>query len=478
MLKQYILLERLIDKSELLFGVIIVAIATVAICYVLWRGKSKTANLINIHANGDEITGYSNFSKFVNDAAIMLKYDDLKYAVGYIDISNFKTINDFYGRSKGDRVLKNVADRVHDIVVPDGIFARIFADRFVFLMPYLDIESLKYVIETYLSEIEFEIEELKETIKINCNCGIYEVKDYSEDINAMVDKAAIAAGISKQSIEKMVTVLHDDVSNRIITNQKYTYMMKKALDNREFVVYIQPKVSLRNGRIVGGEALVRWMSAENGMIPPNDFIPLFEQNGFVTKVDFYVLERVCSMLKKRTEWGKTNVPISVNQSRMHIYDNMYINKLINTIDKYGVSKDDLIFELTESALTDNINDMILLIKRMSTLGYKVSMDDFGSGYSSLNTLNILPINELKIDKKFLDDASERSRFIIKSIISMSHGLGISVVCEGVEQAEQVNFLRKVGCDVAQGYFYSKPVPMGDFEKMLDADMKKSIYDEN
>lgn len=455
------------EKNDIIFMAIILTIVVVIIFFIMWRNKGNTIELINKHANMDEVTGYSNFNKFVNDANIMLKYDDVKYVIGYIDVSNFKTINDFYGRKQGDLVLKNVAERVNDIVVPDGIFARVFADRFVFMMPYLDISSLTYIIETYLSEIKFDVEELNETLKISCNCGLYEVVDYKEDINAMVDKAYIAASLSKQSIQRMVTVLHDDVSKKIVTNQKLTYKMRKALNDREFVVYIQPKISFKTGKIVGGEALIRWMSKEDGMIAPNDFIPLFEQNGFVTNVDFYMLERVCGMIKRREEWNKKNVPISVNQSRMHVYDSIYINKLINTFDKFGIGKDDIIFELTESAFTDNSEDMTALIKRMANLGYRISMDDFGSGYSSLNTLNVLPINELKIDKKFLDDASERSRFIITSIIKMAHGLNIEVVCEGVETEEQVDFLRRVGCDIAQGYFYSRPIPMADFEKLLD-----------
>lgn len=387
-----------------------------------------------------------------------------------IDISNFKAINDYYGRNQGDRILKSVADRIHDIIMPDGIFTRMFADRFVFMINFLDINSLKYIIETYLEDIEFEIEELREVIKINCNCGMYIIEDYGEDVNMMIDKAAIASKLSKKSISKMVTILDNNINYDIARKQKLTYKMSKALNNHEFVPYIQPKVSFRDGHIVGGEALVRWMSPEDGMIAPNDFIPLFEQNGFVNKVDFYMLERICAMIKKRSEWGRYTVPISVNQSRMHVYDTVYINKLINTFDKYGINKNNIVFELTESAFTENTDDMIDLIRRMSKLGYNISMDDFGCGYSSLNMLNLLPISELKLDKQFLDDESEKSRYIIKSIVNLAHGLGIKIVCEGVETAEQVEFLTNIGCDIAQGYYYAKPMPMNEFEKLLDGDV--------
>ena len=299
---------------------------------------------------------------------------------------------------------------------------------------------------------------------------MYIIEDYGEDVNMMIDKAAIASKLSKKSISQMVTILDNNINYDIARKQKLTYKMSKALNNHEFVPYIQPKVSFRDGHIVGGEALVRWMSPEDGMIAPNDFIPLFEQNGFVNKVDFYMLERICAMIKKRSEWGRYTVPISVNQSRMHVYDAVYINKLINTFDKYGINKNNIVFELTESAFTENTDDMIDLIRRMSKLGYNISMDDFGCGYSSLNMLNLLPISELKLDKQFLDDESEKSRYIIKSIVNLAHGLGIKIVCEGVETAEQVEFLTNIGCDIAQGYYYAKPMPMNEFEKLLDGDV--------
>lgn len=448
---------------------VIILIITIIVAYVQWWGKEKIRAVMNKKTNKDVLTGYSNFSQFIDDAQSMLKYKEARYAIGYIDVSNFKSINDNYGRTQGDNVLKVVANKINDLVVPNGIFARRFADRFVFLIAYMDIKSLSYIVDTYLSEIDYEVEGMDTSIRIKCNCGIYQIVDLNESIEEMIDKAAIATKLSKNSISSSVTVLDKQVSNKIKRNQEITYKMTDAYNNREFVVFIQPKVSMLNGKIVGGEALVRWQSPTEGMIPPFQFIPLFEQNGFVTKLDFYVLERVCEMIKDRIERGKKVIPISVNQSRLHVYDSLYINKLIKTFDKYGIDKSNIIFEVTESAFTENVQDMIELINRMVQLGYKISMDDFGCGYSSLNMLNQLPISELKLDKQFIDDESARSRYIIKSIVGLSHGLGISIVCEGVETFEQVKFLQQIGCDVAQGYYYAKPMPMEEFERMLDTE---------
>ena len=292
-----ILLEMEIDAATIQVNVylliVLVGLILVLVGYSLWMGKRNTQKLIDEHINIDPISGYGNFARFVDDAEIMLKYKDVNYVVGVIDISNFKAINDYYGRNQGDRILKSVADRIHDIIMPDGIFTRMFADRFVFMINFLDINSLKYIIETYLEDM-------------------YIIEDYGEDVNMMIDKAAIASKLSKKSISKMVTILDNNINYDIARKQKLTYKMSKALNNHEFVPYIQPKVSFRDGHIVGGEALVRWMSPEDGMIAPNDFIPLFEQNGFVNKVDFYMLERICAMIKKRSEWGRYTVPISVN----------------------------------------------------------------------------------------------------------------------------------------------------------------------
>lgn len=448
---------------------LVMLIAMVIMFYVLWNSRDRLKKLMNQHTNQDTITGYGNFTRFIDNAKSMLMYDDKRYAICYIDVSNFKSINDYYGRAQGDGVLKTVADRINDLVMPDGIFARRFADRFVFMADYLDITSLAYIVDTYLSEMDYQIEGIEEVVRIKCNCGIYEITDHKERIEEMIDKAAIATKISKNSISTAVTVLDKQVSNDIMRNQKITYKMNSAYNNKEFVVFIQPKVSMTNGKIVGGEALVRWFSSDEGVIPPNQFIPLFEENGFVTKLDFYVLDQVCEMIKRRKLQGKRTIPVSVNQSRLHVYDSLYINKLIKTFDKHEIDKDDIIFEVTESAFTENVRDMIELVHRMVQMGYNVSMDDFGCGYSSLNMLNQLPICELKLDKQFIDDESPRSRYIIKSIVGLSHGLGISIVCEGVETFEQVKFLQKVGCDIAQGYYYAKPMPMAEFEKMLDAD---------
>ena len=253
-------------------------------------------------------------------------------------------------------------------------------------------------------------------------------------------------------------------------------LSSKALENNEFTVYLQPKVDINSEIPVGCEALVRWISPEKGFIAPGDFIPLFEKNGFVTEVDFFVLEQVCRMLRRRMDEGLPVFPVNVNQSRLHVNDRMYLSMLQDMLNKYNIPMNMVVFEITESAFIEDSKTMVGLINKMKALGFSFSMDDFGSGYSSFNLLKDMAVDELKIDKEFLEstDDSKRSRYIIEKIVQMAHGLDIRVVCEGVERKEQVEFLREIECDIIQGYYYSKPMPMADYEKyLLQFDLKQA-----
>ena len=245
--------------------------------------------------------------------------------------------------------------------------------------------------------------------------------------------------------------------------------MEKAFENREFVVYMQPRVLLANDEIKGAEALVRWKKKDGSIIYPNDFIPVFERNKSVTQLDFYVYEEVCRYLKERLESGKKTVAISVNVSRVHLYSiDEFITKIKGLLVKYNIPPKYLEFELTETSFTDKVDDSITLLSRLRKLGVKVSLDDFGSGYSSLNVLTKLPLDILKIDKEFLRDFENDSeeKIVIPSVIEMAKKLNLEVVCEGVETKEHVEFLRSIGCEYAQGYYYSKPIPQEEFDRLL------------
>ena len=444
-------------------------IVIVLVGVITWSisNKKRKEETLERLAYTDSVTGGMNQSKFYIEGD-KVRNKEGKYAVGYINIQNFKYINDFYGREQGDNVLKVMAHMLDDLMQPDGIYARMSADRFAFLVSYIDYETLKYNFDTYISDIEINISGFSDTVNIKSTCGVYLVENSTEGIRDMVDKAAIAEKRARIDSRKRIILYDDELNAEFVKNQEMTSSMKKALENNEFVVYMQPKVDIDSEVPVGCEALVRWISPEKGFVSPGDFIPLFEKNGFVTEVDFYVLEQVCRMLRRRIDAGLPVLPVNVNQSRLHVNDRMYLSMLQDMLNKYNIPMNLIVFEITESAFINDSHAMIDLINRMKSLGFNFSIDDFGSGYSSFNLLKDMQVDELKIDKEFLESTEDlkRSRYIIERIVQMAHGLDIRVVCEGVERIEQVQFLREIECDIIQGYYYSKPMPMDDYEKYL------------
>lgn len=454
----------------LVLAVLIVTITTLVI-----TTKRKKTEVFEKLAYTDNVTGGWNQFKFYKETE-KIKFDEGKYAIGYINIENFKYINDFYGREQGDLVLKFMSRMLDDMMQPDGIYARVLADRFVFLTPYIDYETLKYNFETYISNIEINISGFADSVIVKSTCGVYLAENEAGSVRDMVDKASIAEKRARDDAKTPIMLYDEAMNAEFIKNQEMTASMKKALENNEFTVYLQPKVDINSEIPVGCEALVRWISPEKGFIAPGDFIPLFEKNGFVTEVDFFVLEQVCRMLRRRMDEGLPVFPVNVNQSRLHVNDRMYLSMLQDMLNKYNIPMNMVVFEITESAFIEDSKTMVGLINKMKALGFSFSMDDFGSGYSSFNLLKDMAVDELKIDKEFLEstDDSKRSRYIIEKIVQMAHGLDIRVVCEGVERKEQVEFLREIECDIIQGYYYSKPMPMADYEKyLLQFDLKQA-----
>ena len=244
--------------------------------------------------------------------------------------------------------------------------------------------------------------------------------------------------------------------------------MESALVNNEFKVFLQPKIDLVSNQIVGAEALVRWKRPDGTMLPPNDFIPLFERNGFIIRLDFFMYEQVCKLLNKWKMSGSRIVPISVNVSRIHLYQDDFMDKILRLVESYEIDPSMIEFELTESIFLNNTRTAINMMKDLRNYGFCVSIDDFGAGYSSLNLLKDMRTDVLKLDKEFFreGDMQQEERIIVSSIISMAKQLNMKVLSEGVETEMQSDFLKAVQCDMAQGYLYAKPLPVSDFEKML------------
>ena len=250
--------------------------------------------------------------------------------------------------------------------------------------------------------------------------------------------------------------------------------MPSALARHEFECYLQPKDGLRSRNIEGAEALIRWNSKDFGFISPGDFIPIAEKNGFVVELDFFILEEVCRTMRRWIDDGKKPVVISVNQSRLHLNYDDYIWRLREIVDKYDIPYEYIELELTESVFAENAEKLLKVMHKLHEIGFKLSLDDFGSGYSSLNMLKDMPVDVVKIDKEFFSDTmnSQKGRAVITTVVDLAKNLDMDVISEGVETREQVEFLTEIHCAMVQGYYFAKPLPISEFEKLWFDDLEQ------
>ena len=280
----------------------------------------------------------------------------------------------------------------------------------------------------------------------------------------MCDRARLAIQSVRWNYINRWAYYSDELKDSLLSEQELVNEMEKAISKNQFYVNYQPIFSARSNELVSAEALVRWRHPEKGIISPGDFIPLFEKNGFITKLDFYVWESVCRFLAENKKNGIQNVPISVNVSRINLYNKDLCKVMEGLLEKYGIEPKFLKLEITESAYTENPEQLLSAMAVLQNRGFKVLMDDFGSGYSSLNMLKDVPVDILKIDMKFIDnlDTSERACKILYNIIQMAHGLNMEIVAEGVENDNQFELLKRMGCDCIQGYYFSRPLGQREF----------------
>lgn len=392
------------------------------------------------------------------------------YVLVWLDIQKFKVINDFFGVEMGDRVLRHCYETVEAHLENGEYVARLAADGFNLLLRTAGEKELEARLNR-IAEDANNFEPFRErNYLLSFSAGIYPIDDPVLSLVKIQDRANIARKKSGGSEEHcLCTCLFYSEQDRLrsLREKEMENRMHDALGRDEFVVYLQPKQSLKKAAIGGAEALVRWRAPE-GLIPPNDFIPLFEQNGFIVDLDLHVFEKVCAMLRKWLDNGVTPVPVSVNMSRVHLADPQFLERYETIRRAYDVPAELLEIELTESLVFENPHLLVQFIERIRAHGYHCSIDDFGSGYSSLNLLKDMNVNVLKLDRVFFasqeaDNARERT--VIVSVIDLAKKLSMGTVAEGVETPRQVEFLQQADCDMVQGYVFSRPVPLAEFEQM-------------
>lgn len=420
----------------------------------------------------DELTGARNYQKFKLDAQNILEdQPDNIHLMVKLDIDNFKLINQLYGYEKGDEILRNVARAIEMTMRGEyEIFARKSNDEFIAL---LQIESMDEVTELYQAFLNnfYELTGDELAFKFTFPHGRYIVPPREiekSNITHMFEKVNLAHKTAKMDKSRQFVYYDESLTNEALLRKSIENKMEKALLNEEFSVYLQPKYYLLNEQIGGAEALVRWNSPDNELFFPNVFIPVFERNGFVVKLDFYILKKVCGIIKDWIADGIEPVTVSVNFSRLHLSNENFVKDLREIVDSFGIKRRYIEIEITETAIYDNIEALEGILDDLHDAGFTMSMDDFGSGYSSLSMLKDLPVDVIKMDRSFFVNQkdADRSKVVMGSVIAMAANLGICIVAEGVEEEEHIDLLRSLHCDMVQGFYYAKPMPEGEFKMLL------------
>jgi diguanylate cyclase (GGDEF)-like protein len=382
------------------------------------------------------------------------------FAVVQFDIIRFKLLNEQYGEEVGDAVLENIRANLERVWAREAVTARCGADIFAVFTEYSDTKEL----ESRIAMVRKRLQNFH-NIKYTFSVGVYLVKDKSVSLRKMVDCAAIARKEAKNTSANALLYYEDKLTDELHCRHEVESEMQQALETGQFQVYLQPKCCTHNGEIIGAEALVRWVHPEKGIIPPDKFIPIFESNGFIERLDNYIHEEVCKILRKWLDAGMECVPVSVNVSRIYLNNQELPLKLRRLVDIYRIPLHLFQVEITETY--ENM-EAEAIINCFKDCGFTLLMDDFGAGYSSLNTLKNTKFDVIKLDRDFFGNSmmSERGQKIVTHTIAMTNDIGLEIVAEGVETTEQADFLDQNGCKYAQGYLYDKPLPLSDFEKKL------------
>lgn len=474
------------EKSDMLLTVTIVLCSLVALVFVgllaaLWFTFYRNRKNLERIAYVDDITNGNTIQKFYVLAKIALEASHNKnYVLVYTNLKKFKVMNDQFGRRVCNEVLMSFYNNIDSGLKDGECIGRISGDNFCILLRYHGEKDLLGRFEQWFADAEARILEKKPVWSLPITeFGVYIIDGEDISFPQMIDRAKLALKESVHYINsKLCYAIYDDeVRKQILREKQLEDMMDTALRNKEFQVYLQPKYHLPEERIKGAEALTRWVSASEGMIFPDEFIPLFEKNGFVIQLDLYVFKEVCRKLREWLDAGYEPVKVSVNCSRAHLKNKDFLREYRVIMERFQIPDGLLEIELTESLVMGDTKRLIQVIEEIRSMGLGCSMDDFGSGYSSLNLIQSIPVDTIKLDKIFfknhLND-SERMESVVDCIVKMAKALSIDTVAEGVEYKDQVEMLKRIGCDYIQGYIFAKPMPIPSFEELAFESRKKEV----
>lgn len=415
------------------------------------------------------LNDYSEFIKQAN-AIITNNGKNKNYVIMYADLTNFQLVNDFYGFIEGDRFLLEFAEFLNRSP-RTKLCGRVFSDHFLRLSLFEDDCDIDAVTNEYQQKLEEFIKSQEEhhpDSKITVAAGLCQIKDESKAVVKAIDQANIARKAAKKDNHCKLVWFNQDMQEMINRRKSLEIEIQNALRNKSFMFYLQPKVNINTGKIVGCEALARLI--KNGrIIYPDQFIEIMEENESIIDLDFLICEQVCQYLHNRIKENKILIPISMNISRMHVYEKDFINKINRIVDEYQIPPYLLEFELTETVILKNLNKVRKVVDQLRKFGYRVSIDDYGTGYSGLNIWQDLNFDIIKLDRSFItkrDLNNNRNDIIIPAIVDICNKLQTTIICEGVETLEQCLYMKKFGCNVIQGYYFSKPIDIEEFELLL------------
>jgi diguanylate cyclase (GGDEF)-like protein len=429
-----------------------------------------TAFLERVSAT-DRLTGVLSYEKFKTDGTVSLHDKQSDLIVAFAGIRHFNFINDQLGYEIGDEVLKIFASCFSEALSPDEKICRIKGDDFVLMLDDDKLIGVADRIKNIIINVEKATRQKFPQISLVANFGTYRVKSDDYAISRCIDKANRAKKAAEAVSGAEICMIYDFDDNLGAEESeaaRLESMMYDALNTNQFHVYVQPKIDIKTGQIGGAEALIRWILPDGTFIPTFKFIPLFEKNGFIVEIDKFVYRTLFSYIRKWLDEGKEPTLISVNVSRLHLFDDSFPDYLNSLAHEYNIPHRYVEVEITESVFFDNTERLIKIITELRNKGFVISMDDFGTGYSTLNLMKSLPIDIVKIDSGFFlnNEMDSKSKAVISSIIHLCKNLDLRIVCEGIETGEQVEYIKLQDCDYAQGFYYYKPMPIEEFEKLV------------
>lgn len=420
------------------------------------------------YATHDKLTGLWNRDYFFEMVQKVL-YDnpDSTFLMIASDIGQFKLFNEILGIRAGNELLLSISESYRKVRRANWVFSRFTADRFALLMPKSDFDEKRF-----LEFCDGVVESSHYSLQIHNYIGVYEITNNRIEPEQMYNRAYLALESIKGDMQQSIAYYDEKIRARRMAERLTIDELEHALKDDEFVIYIQPQIDSRNNKVVGGETLVRWLSPKRGLVPPSEFVPIFEKNGMITKMDFHVWELACRQLADWKKQGHPERSLSINISAKNFYLSDLYERITGLVDKYQVEPQRLKLEITETAFVLDVKKQMDLVKRLQERGFLIEMDDFGSGFSSLNSLKDICIDVLKMDMAFFEktDNMDRSMKIIASMVGLARKLYTPVIAEGVEIKDQVEYLNSIGCNVVQGYYYSKPMSVEEYETfMMDHD---------